>query len=48
MNKDINFTVQDMIKSRPGEPLTTKRVVKEIQMIMNDTQKGGGKLHIKS
>ena len=44
-NKDTNYTVTEVIKSRPGEPLTVKYVMKQIEIVMNNTQKDGGKLY---
>ena len=43
MNRDSDCAVTGVIKSMPGEPLTAKCVVKEIEIIMNNTQKEGGK-----
>lgn len=46
MNKDPDYTVTDVIRSRPGEPLTVKYVIKQIEILMNNTQKEGGKLYL--
>ena len=45
-NKDPDFSVTEMIRSKPGEPLTVKYVLKQIEIMMNNTQRKGGKLHI--
>ena len=51
-NKDPDYwssgsSVIDMIKSKPGEPLTAKYVMKQIEIVMNKSQKQGGKLNVK-
>ena len=44
MNKDPDYTVTDVIRSWPGEPLTAKYVKKQVEILMNSTHKDGGKL----
>jgi hypothetical protein len=43
-SKDQRHSVTEMIKSRPGEPLMVKYVMKQIEILMNNTQKEGGKI----
>ena len=42
-SKDRRHSVTEVIKNRPGEPLMAKYVMKQIEMLMNNTQKQGGK-----
>ena len=44
MSKDPDYSVTKVVRSRPGEPLTAKYVIKQIELLMNNTQKEGGKL----
>ena len=44
---DPDYSITKVIKSRPGEPLTAKYVRKEVKILMNNTQKEGGKLRVK-
>ena len=46
INKDPRYSVTEVIKSRPGEPLTVKYVMKQTEILMKNTQKEGGKLHL--
>ena len=43
-NKDPRYSITEVIKSRPGEPLSVKYVMKQIESVMNNTQKEGGEL----
>ena len=43
-NKDKRHLVTEVIRSRPGEPLMAKYVMKQIEILMNNTQKEGGKI----
>ena len=40
-SKDQRYSVAQVIKSRPGEPLMVEYVMKQIEILMKDTQKGG-------
>ena len=42
ISKDSEYFMTEVIKSRPGEPLTAKYVLKQIEILMNNTQKEGG------
>jgi hypothetical protein len=42
-SKDQWNSVTEVIKSRPGEPLMAKYVMKQIETLMNNTQEEGGK-----
>ena len=44
IRKDQWSSVTEVIKSSPGEPLMAKYVMKEIEILMNNTQKDGGKI----
>ena len=46
ISKDSEYFMSGVIKSSPGEPLMAKYVIKQIEIIMNNTQKEGGKLHV--
>ena len=46
IKKHSDYSVTEVIKSRPGEPLTVKYAMKQIEIMMNNTQKDGGKLHV--
>ena len=43
-SKEQWSSVTEVIKSRPGEPLMVKYVMKQIEILMNNTQKEGGKI----
>ena len=43
-SKDQWSSVTEVIKSRSGEPVTAKYVMKQIEILMNNTQKEGGKI----
>ena len=43
-SKHPEYFMTKVIKSKPGEPLTAKFVIKQIEILMNNTQKEGGKL----
>ena len=43
INKHPQYLVTKVIQSRPEEPLMVKCVMKEIEILMNNTQKEGGK-----
>ena len=47
IRKDSEYLISGVIKSSPGEPVMAKHVIKQIEIIMNNTQKEGGKLHIR-
>ena len=42
-NMDPDYDIKEVIRSRPGELLTAKYAKKQIEILMNNTQKGGGK-----
>ena len=42
--KDPNYSVTEVIKSRPGEPLTVKYAMKQIESVMTISQRDGGRL----
>lgn len=43
-SKDKRYSVTEVIKSNPGKPLMTNYVIKQIKILMNNTQKEGGKI----
>ena len=47
IRKDSEYLISGVIKSSPGEPVMAKHVIKQIEIIMNNTQKEGGKLNIR-
>ena len=44
-SKDQWSSVTEVIRSSPGEPLMVKYVMKQIKILMNNTQKEGGKIY---
>jgi hypothetical protein len=44
IGKDPRYLVAEVIEHKKGEPLTAKYVMKQIEILMNNTQKEGGKI----
>ena len=44
---DPDYNITKVIESKPGEPLSAKYVRKQIEILMNNTQREGGKLRVK-
>ena len=42
-NKDQRYSITAVLRSRSGEQLTVKYVMKQIETVMNNTDKDGGK-----
>ena len=42
-NMDPDYDITEVIRSKPGELLTAKYARKQIEILMNNTQKGGSK-----
>ena len=43
-SKDTRFSAMEVMKRMPGQSLTAKKVMKKIEVMMNNTQTEGGRL----